>query len=141
MNSLFHFEDKVHLKGLQQAGSIPLLFPRLLFQVLEHIGFPAKPRIERGQICDVVMTPDRARSVARYFHLRPIDVVEDDLGEHHTKNEQPSQAVPAGGEFQFQIYHAVAYPYITTGLSSYHGCGSYIFSHFCFIRSYPYIFS
>ena len=30
MTSLFHFEDKVHCRGLQRAESIPLLFPRLL---------------------------------------------------------------------------------------------------------------
>ena len=47
MTSLFHFEDKVHRRGLQRAESIPLLFPRLLCQVLEHLGFPAEPRIER----------------------------------------------------------------------------------------------
>ena len=90
MTSLFHFEDKVHRKGLQRAESIPLLFPRLLCQVLEHIGFPAEPQIERQQICDVVMTLDRARSVPYYFHLRPPDAVEDDLDEHHTPDEQPS---------------------------------------------------
>ena len=43
------------------------------------------------------MTLDRARSVPLYFHLRPPDVVEDDLDEHHTPDEQPSLAVPAGG--------------------------------------------
>ena len=45
MTSLLHFEDKVHRKGLARAKSIPLLMPRLLFQVLEHLGFPEEPRI------------------------------------------------------------------------------------------------
>ena len=40
MTSLFHFEEKVHRKSLPRAESMPLLFPRLLCQVLEHIGFP-----------------------------------------------------------------------------------------------------
>ena len=44
MTTLFHFEDKVHRKSLSQAESTPLLFSRLLFQVLEHIGFPDEPR-------------------------------------------------------------------------------------------------
>ena len=103
MTSLFHFEDKVHRKGLQRAESIPLLFPRLLCQVLEHIGFPTEPWIERWQICDVVMTLDRARSVPRYFHLRPPDDVEDDLAEDLTPDEQPSQLCRLGG-FQFHIH-------------------------------------
>ena len=47
MASLFHFEDRVHRRSLLRAESTPLLFPRLLCQVLEHIGFPADPRLER----------------------------------------------------------------------------------------------
>ena len=73
MTSLFHFEDKVHRMSLPHAESIPLLFPRLLCQVLEHIGLPTEPRIERRL--------DRARSVPHYFHLQPPDDVEDDLAE------------------------------------------------------------
>ena len=47
MTSLMHFEEKVHRKGLVRAESLPLLMSRLLCQVLEHLGFPEKPRIER----------------------------------------------------------------------------------------------
>ena len=47
MTSLFHFEDKVHHRSLSRAESTPLLFPRLLCQVLEHMGFPDEPRLER----------------------------------------------------------------------------------------------
>ena len=43
MTSLFHFEDKVHRRNLIRAESTPLLFPRLLCQVLEHLGFPVSP--------------------------------------------------------------------------------------------------
>ena len=43
MTSLFHFEDKVHRRNLTRAESIPLLFLRLLCQVLEHLGFSAEP--------------------------------------------------------------------------------------------------
>ena len=59
MTSLFHFEDKVHHRNLTQAESIPLLFLRLLCQVLEHIGFPIKPRLERRRDCDAVLTVDK----------------------------------------------------------------------------------
>ena len=43
MTSLFHFEDRVHHRSLPRTESLPLLFPRLLCQVLEHIGFPTEP--------------------------------------------------------------------------------------------------
>ena len=46
MTSLLHFEEKVHRKALARAESLPLLMPRLLSQVLEHLGFPEEPRIE-----------------------------------------------------------------------------------------------
>ncbi|RVX07492.1 hypothetical protein CK203_025070, partial [Vitis vinifera] len=44
MTSLLHFEEKVHQKKLQRADGIPLLFPRLLCQILEHLGYPEEPR-------------------------------------------------------------------------------------------------
>ena len=47
MTSLFHFENKVHRRSLPRAESTPLLFSRLLCQVLEHIGFPEEPRLDR----------------------------------------------------------------------------------------------
>ena len=47
MASLFHFQDKVHRRNLTRVEAIPLLFPRLLFQILEHLGFPEEPRLER----------------------------------------------------------------------------------------------
>ena len=59
MNSLFHFEDKVHRKSLARVESTPLLFPRLLCQVLEHIGFPDEPRLERRRDCEASLTVDR----------------------------------------------------------------------------------
>ena len=45
MIALLHFEEKVHRKGLTRAETIPLLMPRLLCHVLEHLGFPEEPRI------------------------------------------------------------------------------------------------
>nr|CAN63983.1 hypothetical protein VITISV_030384 [Vitis vinifera] len=43
MTSLLHFEEKVHQKKLQRADGIPLLFPRLLCQILEHLGYLEEP--------------------------------------------------------------------------------------------------
>ena len=37
MTSLFHFEEKIHRKHLNRVKTIPLLFPRLLSHVLEHL--------------------------------------------------------------------------------------------------------
>ena len=51
MTSLLHFEEKVHRKGLGQAETFLLLMPRLLSQVLEHLGFPEEPCIEQRISC------------------------------------------------------------------------------------------
>ena len=56
MTSLMHFEEKVHRKGLVRAESLPLLMPRLLCQVLEHLGFPEEPRIELRVRCPLVLS-------------------------------------------------------------------------------------
>ncbi|RVW18890.1 hypothetical protein CK203_103866 [Vitis vinifera] len=47
MAALLYFEEKVHKKKLQRADCIPLLFPRLLCQVLEHLGYPSEPQLEK----------------------------------------------------------------------------------------------
>ena len=51
MTSLLHFEEKVHQRKLQRADVIPSLFPRLLCQILEHLGYPVEPHIERRRHC------------------------------------------------------------------------------------------
>ena len=71
MTSLFHIEDRVHRRSLPRVEFLPLLFPRLLCQVLEHIGFPAEPRIERRHGCEATLTIDRWRTWPRAFHLPP----------------------------------------------------------------------
>ena len=70
MTALLHFEDKVHRKGLARAESLPLLMPRLLSQVLEHLGFPEKPRIERRIRCPQVLTMERAMVMPISFLLQ-----------------------------------------------------------------------
>ena len=59
MTSLFYFEDKIHRKHLNRAETIPLQFSRLLSQVLEHLGFPAKPHHERCQVCEATFTVEK----------------------------------------------------------------------------------
>ena len=58
MTSLLYFEEKVHMKKLQRATAIPLLFPRLLCQILEHLYYPSEPQLERCRICRELFTLD-----------------------------------------------------------------------------------
>ena len=73
MTSLMHFEEKVHRKGLVRAESLPLLMPRLLSQVLEHLGFPEEPRIERRIRCPMVLSMERAMVMPISFLLQQQD--------------------------------------------------------------------
>ena len=73
MTSLLHFKDKVHRKGLARAESLPLLMPRLLCQVMEHLGFPAEPRIEMRVRCPQVLSMERAMVMPISFLLQPQD--------------------------------------------------------------------
>ena len=41
MAALLYFEEKVHRKKLLRVDVIPLLFPRLLCQILEFLGYPS----------------------------------------------------------------------------------------------------
>ncbi|RVW61707.1 hypothetical protein CK203_066027 [Vitis vinifera] len=67
MTSLLHFEEKVHQKKLQRADVIPLLFPRLLCQILEHLGYPEEPRLERRRHCREDFSLDKWHHLAAYF--------------------------------------------------------------------------
>ena len=69
MTSLFHFEDKVHRRSLSRAESTPLLFLRLLCQVLDHLGFPDEPRLERRCDFEASITVDRWRLMPRSIPL------------------------------------------------------------------------
>ena len=73
MTVLLHFEDKVHRKGLARAESIPLLMPRLLCQVLEHLGFPEEPQIERRIRFPQVLSMERAMVMPISFLLQQQD--------------------------------------------------------------------
>ena len=80
MTSLLHFEEKVHRRDLARAESIPLLMPRLLSYVLEHMGFPEEPGIEMGDRCPHVVSVDRVMTMPVHFHIRQRDR-EEVLGE------------------------------------------------------------
>ena len=69
MTSLMHFEEKVHRKGLVRAESLLLLMSRLLYQVLEHLGFLEEPRIKRRIRCPLALSLERVMTMPVSFLL------------------------------------------------------------------------
>ncbi|KAL6319130.1 hypothetical protein AAG906_011210 [Vitis piasezkii] len=63
MAALLYFEEKVHRKKLLRANAIPLLFLRLLCQILEHLGYPSDPQLECKRICREPSTSAEPRMV------------------------------------------------------------------------------
>ena len=66
MTSLLHFEEKVHKKKLQRVDAIPLLFPRVLYQILEHLGYPSEPQLEHRLIFRELFTLDKWNRLTTY---------------------------------------------------------------------------
>ncbi|RVX01132.1 hypothetical protein CK203_022741 [Vitis vinifera] len=64
--AILYFEEKVHKKKLQRADTIPLLFPRLLCQILEHLGYPSEPQLERKRIYRELFTLDKWNNMTAY---------------------------------------------------------------------------
>ena len=107
LTSLFHFEDNVHRKSLTRPESTPFLFPRLLCQVLEHIGFVAKPRLERRHDREAFLTVDQWCTRPHAFHLPPPEPTEAQpatecpteeklpLAEHTEEHQVPASSVLA----------------------------------------------
>ena len=91
MTSLLHFEDKDHRKGLARAESLSLLMPGLLSQVLEHLGFPEEPRIERSIRCTQVLSIERSLTMPISFVLQQQDLEEvaDEVAEDPPRGEDP----------------------------------------------------
>ena len=89
MTALLHFEEKVHRKGLTRAEAIPLLMPRLLCHVLEHLRFSEEPRIERRQSCAMIVSHERTLSMQRSFLFCQKEDVVDDYAEDLPRDEQP----------------------------------------------------
>ena len=92
MTSFMHFEDKVHRKGLDRAESLPLLMPRLLCQVLEHLGFPEEPRIEMRVRCPQVLSMERAMVMPISFILQQQDQEEVPVPEEEHSHRGGSHA-------------------------------------------------
>ena len=66
MAALLYFEEKVHRNKLLRADAIPLLFSKLLCQILEHLEYPIEPQHERRCICRDIFTLEKWTSMIAY---------------------------------------------------------------------------
>ena len=110
MIALLHFEDKVHRKGLARAESIPLLMPRLLSQVLEHLGFPEEPRIERRIRCTQVLTMERAMVMPISFLLQQEDqeeVPDEEAEDSQRRDVHASKVKMERSQYQIYLLHLI----------------------------------
>ena len=88
MIALLHFVQKVHRMGLTHAETFPLLMPRLLCHVLEHLRFPEEPCIERRQSCAMIISHERTLSMQHSFLFSQQEDVVDDYAEDMPRDEQ-----------------------------------------------------
>ena len=95
MTSLFHFEENIHRKNLSRVEAIPLLFPRLLSQVPEHLGFPVEPHLERRHVYEAVFIVEKWQFLPGSPHLPLTYPKKDDPADDHLVEDQPPPAVPA----------------------------------------------
>ncbi|XP_034679861.1 zyxin-like [Vitis riparia] len=72
MAALLYFEEKVHKKKLLRADAIPLLFLRLLCQILEHLGYPAEPQLEPPAVASPEPSPEVAPSAPQATPRTPL---------------------------------------------------------------------
>ena len=93
MTSLLHFEEKVDRKGLARAESLPLLMPRLLIQVLEHLGFLEEPHIEWRISCTQVLSTERSLYMPISIILHQQEEAADDVAEDPPRGEHPVPAI------------------------------------------------
>ena len=94
MLALFHFEEKVHRKNLSRVEAIPLLFPRLLSYVLEHLGFPIELHHEHRRDCEATFTLEKWQFVAGDLPLPACPVAEEDQQEVPPEVQHPPPAPP-----------------------------------------------
>ena len=87
MTSLLHFKDKVHRNDLARAEAFLLLIPRLLSQVLKHLGFPEEPRIEWRINCTQVLSTERSLYLPLSIILQQQEVAADDVAEDPPRGE------------------------------------------------------
>ena len=98
MTALFHFEEKVHRKSLSRAEAIPLLFPRLISQVLEHMGFLDEPRLERRGVCTSVFTMHKWKFLSRSLPLPLEDPPEEQQPNPTDDFQMPAHSPPVATE-------------------------------------------
>ena len=91
MTALLHFEDKVHRKGLDRAKSLSLLMSRLLSQVLEQLGFPEEPRIERRIRCPQVLS--MVMPISFLLQQQDQEEVPDEVAEDPPRGDDPPPEV------------------------------------------------
>ena len=89
MTSLLHFEEKVHRKDLARAETFPLLMPRLLNQVLEHLGFPEEPHLEQRISCTQVLSTERSLYMPISIIFQQQEEASDDVAEDPSRGEPP----------------------------------------------------
>ena len=89
MTSLLHFEEKVHRKGLALAEVFPLLMPRLLSHVLEHLGFPEEPRIKRWISCPQVLSTKQSLYIPLSIILQQQKEAANDVADDPPRGEHP----------------------------------------------------
>ena len=89
MTALLHFEEKVHRKDLARAEAFPLLIPRLLSQVLQHLGFPEEPRLEWQISCTQVLSTERSLYMPLSIILQQQEEVAEVVTEDLPRDEHP----------------------------------------------------
>ena len=92
MTSLFHFEEKIHRKNLNRSETIPLLFPRMLSHVLEHLGFPTEPYREHRRVCEATFTVEKRQFMLEASLLTTYPPVEADPQIDPPQVQQPPVA-------------------------------------------------
>ena len=109
MAILLYFKEKVYRKKLQRADTIPLLFPRLLCHILEHMGYPTEPHLERRHHCQEHFTLDQWTQLAgknltkstpqaaspRPASPMPTQIEQAQQDEHPTEFYPPIPATPS----------------------------------------------
>ena len=98
MTTLFHFEEKVHCKSLSRAKAIPLLFPRLISQLLEHMGFPDEPRLERRRVCTSLFTVHKWKFLPRSLPLPLEEPPEEQQPDSADDFQMPTHSPPVATE-------------------------------------------
>ena len=89
MTSLFQFEENIHRKHLSRAETIPLLFPRLLYHVLEHLGFPVEPHQESRRACEAAFIVEKWKFVLEASLLLAHPPIEADPQIDPPQDQQP----------------------------------------------------